>query len=209
MTQFSVEDQWRSFQTFLAAYLAGMLHPRDVLTVSRATSVSPPLVEFRCVDSGALRFSVGNLAWSEEPGDFVVGRREDANELARQTVGVLRGVDGIDVPRDLRVSASGPASSVAVLATGGFMGFSAAANIHPARQAAQLARMTAAIDTDGDPIEAAARKAGDRVFRETRSGSIAALAAASELARLRAFTDPFSPTPRSGYQVGGGPLSGP
>lgn len=27
MSDFTSDDQWRSFQTFLAAYLAGMLHP--------------------------------------------------------------------------------------------------------------------------------------------------------------------------------------
>ena len=58
-------------------------------------------------------------------------------------------------------------------------------------------------DTDGDPIEAAARAAGSRAFAATKSGSIAAIAAAKELARLRSLVDPFSATPESGYQVGG------
>ena len=48
MSQFSSDDQWRSFQTFIAAYLFGMLHPLDVFTISRRKTVSPPLVEFRC-----------------------------------------------------------------------------------------------------------------------------------------------------------------
>ena len=56
---------------------------------------------------------------------------------------------------------------------------------------------------DGDPIEAAARAAGSRAFAATKSGSIAAIAAAKELARLRSLVDPFIATPESGYQVGG------
>jgi N-methylhydantoinase A/oxoprolinase/acetone carboxylase beta subunit len=51
--------------------------------------------------------------------------------------------------------------------------------------------------------EAAARAAGSRAFAATKSGSIAAMAAAKELARLRSLVDPFSATPESGYQVGG------
>jgi hypothetical protein len=35
MSEFTSDDQWRSFQTFVAAYLAGMLHPRDVFTISK------------------------------------------------------------------------------------------------------------------------------------------------------------------------------
>lgn len=203
MSQFSTDDQWRSFQTFIAAYLAGMLHPRDVFTVSRRTTVSPPLVEFRCQADGTLRFSVGDLAWSDEPGAFVSFPREDVNGVARQTVELLRGVDGIDGPDDLRVSGSGPASSVAVLTKGGFLSFGGPDGVHPARQAAQIARMTADIDTDGDPIEAAAREAGNRAFAVTKSGSIAAIAAARTLAKLRTSVDPFSATPRGGYLVGG------
>lgn len=30
MSGLGSEDQWRSFQTYIAAYVAGMLHPRDV-----------------------------------------------------------------------------------------------------------------------------------------------------------------------------------
>ena len=44
MSAFSIDDQWRSFQTYIAAYLAGMLHRRDVLTIARAVAVAPPLV---------------------------------------------------------------------------------------------------------------------------------------------------------------------
>ena len=34
-SQAALDDQWRSFQTFVAAYLAGMLDPRDFFTISR------------------------------------------------------------------------------------------------------------------------------------------------------------------------------
>jgi hypothetical protein len=74
-----------------------------------------------------------------------------------------------------------------------------------ARKAALNARILADIDVEGDPIEAAARAVGDRVFAKSRSGSIAAIVCASELARLRSWVDPFSETPKSGYLVGGGP----
>lgn len=203
MSQFSIDDQWRSFQTFIAAYLAGMLHPRDVFTLSRRTAVAPPLVEFRCQPDGGLRFSIGDLAWSDEPGDFVIVRREDVNQVAAQTVELLRGLDSIEGPADVRVSGSGPASSVAVLARAGFLSCGDPSKVHPARLAAQVARMKADIDTQGDPIEAAARAAGSRAFKATRSGSIAAIAAAKELAQLRALVDPFSATPETGHQVGG------
>lgn len=203
MSQFSIDDQWRSLQTFIAAYLAGMLHPRDVLTLSRRTAVAPPLVEFRCDADGGLRFSVGDRAWSDEPGDFLPVGRNDINTVAAQTVEVLRSLDGIEQPGDVRFSGSGPASTVAVLVKAGFLSIGDTDKIHPARLAAQHARMTADIDTDGDPIEAAAREAGSRAFAATRSGSIAAMAAAKELARLRSMVDPFSATPERGYQVGG------
>ena len=199
---FSSDDQWRSFQTFLAAYLAGMLHPRDVFTISRRDSVSPPLVEFRCEANGALRFSIGDLAWNDEPGDFVLVRREDANQIALQTANLLKGLDGIDEPSDLRLSGSGPASAVAVLAMGGFLSFGKVEEIHPARKAAHIARMGANIDIDGDVIEAAAREEGDRVYASMKNGSIAAIAAARRLAQFRTWVDPFSPTPQSGYLVG-------
>ena len=188
MSQFSVDDQWRSFQTYVATYLAGMLHPLDVFTISRAGGAAPPLVEFRYESEGVLRSSLGDRAWSDEPGDFVSVRLEDPNQVARQTVDVLRGLDGIDHPGALRISASGPASSVSVLAKGGFMSGGA----HPARVAALAARMTADIDVEGDPIEAAAREAGNRAFAVTRSGSIAAIAAANTRAKLRASGDPLA-----------------
>lgn len=202
MSRFSSDDQWRSLQTFIAAYLAGMLHPRDVFTISRRDAVSPPLVEFRCQADGELRFSVGHLAWSDEPGDFLPFPREDVNQAALRTVEVLRSVDDIDEPRALRLSASGPASSIAVLAMGGFLSGGDPAKVDPARMAAHMARTRADIDVSGDVIEAAAREAGNRAFAATKNGSIAAIAAARALAELRTWADPFSPTPQSGYQVG-------
>ncbi len=202
MTRFGTDDQWRSFQTFVAAYLAGMLHPHDVLTISRRKSVSPPLVEFRCETATVLRFSIGDSAWSDDPGDVVRIRRDDANRVALKTVELLRGLDGVDGPDALRLSASGPASSVAVLATGGFLDGNDPERTHPARMAAYTARVTASIDIDGDVIEAAAHEAGNRAFAATRNGSIAAIAAARQLAELRTWVDPFSPTPASGYLVG-------
>jgi hypothetical protein len=203
MGRFSSDDQWRSFQTFIAAYLFGMLHPQDVFTISRLRSVSPPLVEFRYEADSILRFSIGDLAWSDEPGEFVLFRREDANQVALQTIELLRSLDDSDEPRALRLSGSGPASSVAVLARGGFLSFGDPDKVHPARKAAQTARMTADVDIAGDVIEAAAQESGSRAFAGTKSGSIAAIAAARTLAQLRTWVDPFSPTPDSGYLVGG------
>ena len=202
MTQFSSDDQWRSFQTFVAAYLAGMLHPRDVFTISRRHSVAPPLVEFRCDPACGLWFSMGDLGWSDEAGASIQVRREDVNKVAVTVVDLLRAVDGLDDPGALRVSGSGPASSVAVLAKGGFLGGGRPDEVHPARKAAQAARMAAAIDVEGDVIEAAAREVGDRAYTATQNGSIAAIAAAGALAGLRTWVDPFSPTPKTGYLVG-------
>lgn len=201
MSQFSSEDQWRSFQSFVAAYIAGMLHPRDVFTISRRYAVSAPLVEIRCEPTGALRLSIGDRAWSQEAGAFVEFGRADANQAARQTVDLLRGLDGIDEPGALRLSGSGPASTVSVLAKGGFLDGTGSRDTHPDRIAAHVARMTADIDVDGDALEVAARESGDRAFAATRSGSIAAIAAARTLAQLRTWVDPFSPTPTSGYLV--------
>ena len=65
MSEFTSEDQWRSFQTFVAAYIAGMLHPRDVFTISRKSAVMPPLMEFRCDSARRLWLSLGALAWSD------------------------------------------------------------------------------------------------------------------------------------------------
>jgi hypothetical protein len=62
--------------------------------------------------------------------------------------------------------------------------------------------MTADVDIAGDVIEDEARKVGDRAYVETKSGSIAAIAAARTLAELRTWVDPFSPTTESGYLVG-------
>ena len=87
MTEYSSDDQWRSFQTFVAAYLAGMQHPRDVFTISRRQSVAPPLVEFRCDSAARLWFSVGAKAWSDEDGASVAVRREGVNNAAEQTLG--------------------------------------------------------------------------------------------------------------------------
>ena len=202
MTQFSSDDQWRSFQTFVAAYLAGMLHPRDVFTISRRHSVAPPLVEFRCDPACGLWFSMGDLGWTDEAGASIQVRREDVNKVAVTVVDLLRAVDGLDDPGALRVSGSGPASSVAVLAKGGFLSGSRPDEVHPARKAAQAARMAAAIDVDGDVIEAAARDVGDRAYTATQNGTTAAIAAAGALAGLRTWVDPFSPTPKTGYLVG-------
>lgn len=203
MAQYSSDDQWRSFQTFVAAYLAGMLHPRDVFTISRRESVAGPLVEFRCDSAARIWYSIGDSAWSDEDGASIQIPREAANLAASKTVQLLRGLDGVDGPGALRLSGSGPASSVAVLAQAGFLGFGRRPeDVHPARTAAQVARVTADIDVEGDVIEAAAREVGDRAFAATRNGSIAAQAAAGALARLRNWIDPFSAVPKSGYLVG-------
>ena len=79
MSRFSSDDQWRSFQTFVASYLVGMLHPLDVFTIIRRKKVSPPLVEFRCEADGILRFSIGDLAWNDEAGGFILLRRESSS----------------------------------------------------------------------------------------------------------------------------------
>jgi hypothetical protein len=63
--------------------------------------------------------------------------------------------------------------------------------------------MSADIDVEGDAIDAAARAVGDRAYAGTKNGSIASIASAGELARLRSWVDPFSPTPKTGYLVGG------
>lgn len=201
MTNYTSDDQWRSFQTFVAAYLAGMLHPRDIFTISRKSSVMAPLVEFRCDGDGRLWFSMGALSWSDEVGASVQVSRDQPNQAAAQTVEVLRGVDDLDDPRELRLSGSGPASSVAVLARAGFM---SGDGQDPAREAAMRARMVADIDVEDDAIDAEARAAGQRAFKGTKSGSIASIAFAAALAGLRSWVDPFSPTPKSGYLVGGG-----
>lgn len=203
MTTFSIDDQWRSFQTYLAVYLAGMLHPRDVFTVSRRAAVAPPLVEFRYDTGDGLRFSIGANAWRDEADAYVGIAHADLNRIAAQTVDLLRRLDGVDGPDALRLSASGPASSVSVLPAASFLNFAQrAAGIDPDRIAAQLARMRADIDLDGDVIQAEARQAGSRAFAATKNGSIAAIAFAAALAVLRTWVDPFSPTPQSGYQVG-------
>jgi hypothetical protein len=205
MSQYTTDDQWRSFQTFVAAYLAGMLHPRDVFTISRRERVAPPLVEFRCDTVARLWFSIGDLAWSDEDGAAIQVRREDANQVAAQTVSKLRELAKVADPNELRLSGSGPASSVAVLAQGGFLSGGRPEEVHPARKAAQAARMAADIDVEGDAIEASARAVGDRAYAGTKNGTIAAQAAAGTLARLRTWVDPFSPTPRTGYLVGVSP----
>lgn len=133
MTQYSSDDQWRSFQTFVAAYVAGMLHPRTsspspVVTAWRRRSWSSAAPVLR------LWFSIGDLAWSDEEGSSVPITREDANHVARKTVELLRGLNGVDEPGALRVSGSGPASAVSVLASGGFLSFSQPEDVHPARK---------------------------------------------------------------------------
>lgn len=130
---------------------------------------------------------------------------ENANQVAAQTVYTLRKVANVDDPGELRLSASGPASSVAVLAQGGFLSFGRPDDVDPARKAAQAARMAANIDVEGDAIETSARAVGDRAYAGTNNGTIAAQAAAGELARLRTWVDPFSATPKTGFLVGGPP----
>jgi len=138
VSHFNSEDQWRSFQTFIAAYLFGMVHPQDVFTISRRKTISPPLVEFRYEADSILRLSAGELAWSNDPGEFVLVRREDANRAALQTGALLRSVDDIDEPRAVRLSGSGPASSVAVLAKGGFLGGGKPDTVHTAGRPLRL-----------------------------------------------------------------------
>ncbi|WP_156744357.1 hypothetical protein [Mycobacterium sp. E740] len=203
MSEFASEAQWRSFKTFVAAYVAGMLHRRDVLTISRKSAAAPPLVELRCDAAGRLWFSIGVHSWSEEEGAAVEVPRNEPNEVAAHTVVALREYAKLDDPSELRLSGNGPASAVAVLAKGGFMSGDGG---DPVREAVLRARMSADIDVEGDAIDAAAREVGDRAFAATRSGSIASIVAARELARLRSWVDPFSPTPTTGYLVGGGSL---
>lgn len=201
MSEFTSDAQWRSFKTFVAAYIAGMLHPRDVFTISRESAVAPPLVEFRCDAAGRLWFSLGAHSWSDEEGAAVEVPRTEPNEVAAYTVQALREHAKLDDPSELRLSGTSPASAVAAMAKGGFMSGDGG---DPLREAVLHARMSADIDVDGDAIDAAAREAGNRAFAATKSGSIASIAAARELARLRSWVDPFSPTPTTGYLVGGG-----
>jgi hypothetical protein len=60
---------------------------------------------------GILRFSLGNLARSDDPGEFVLVRREGANRVALQTVGLLCSGDDIDEPRAVRLSGSAASAS--------------------------------------------------------------------------------------------------
>jgi len=203
MSEFTIDDQWRSFQTFVATYLTGMLHPRDVFTISRNRAVTPPLVEYRCDAEGRIWFSIGELAWSDRPGDSVRVDREQADGYAAETVRMLRDVSDVDEPNDLRLSGSGPASSVAVLANAGFM---SGGLDDPARKAVLDARMHAGINVEGDVIDAVAREKGDQAFDGTRSGSIASIAFAMALEDRRSWVDPFSRTKRTGYLVGGQPI---
>ncbi|MGV0700770.1 hypothetical protein [Mycolicibacter sinensis] len=197
MSGYTLDDQWRSFQTFIATYVAGMVHPRDVFTISLRSAVMPPLVEFRCEPAGLVRFSVGPLSWSDDDGASVPVPREKINQTAAQTVQVLR--EHQDDPRELRLSGSGPASSVAVLARSGFMNGDTS---NPARKAAYAMRMSADVDVEGDVIDAAARTVGQRVFERSRNASFASIAFSNALAGLRTWVDPFSSTPKTGFQVG-------
>ncbi|MBS9535463.1 hypothetical protein KIH27_17905 [Mycobacterium sp. M1] len=199
MSEYTSNDQWRSFQTFIAAYLAGMVHSRDVFTISRKSAVAPPLAEFRCDAAGRLWFGMGALAWSDEDGETIGIAREKVNKVAAQTVQVLREVAHLGDPSELRLSGSGPASSVSVLARAGFM----TGDAEPTRQAVLQARMSADIDVEGDAIDAAAREVGQRAFAGTHSGSTASIAFAAALAGLRSWVDPFSPTPKTGFLAGG------
>lgn len=163
MTDYTSDDQWRSLQTYVAAYLSGMVHARDIFTISRRESVSPPIVEFRHADDSHLWFAVGDKAWDDTEDARLLIPREGANEMAALTMDALR--QAVDDPGQLRLSASGPASSVSVLARGGFFSGGQPQDVHPARLAAQAARMTASIDTEGDVIEDAAQIVGQRVSR--------------------------------------------
>lgn len=49
VSQFNSDDQWRSVQTFIAAYLFGMLHPLDVFTISRRTMAASPQHQMQAV----------------------------------------------------------------------------------------------------------------------------------------------------------------
>lgn len=197
MSEYTLDDQWRSFQTFIATYIAGMVHPRDVFTISLKSAVLPPLVEFRCDDAGVLRLGFGPQSWSDEDGATLRIPREMINQVAAQTVELLR--EDHDDPGLLRLSGSGPASSVAVLTKSGFWNGDLS---DPTRQTAFQTRMAAAVDVEGDAIDAAARAVGRRVFEQSRNASFAAIAFSNALARLRTWVDPFSSTPTSGIQVG-------
>jgi hypothetical protein len=74
----------------------------------------------------------------------------------------------------------------------------------PLRRAAQETRMKADVDLEGDVIDAEAREEGNKAFKATISGSIAAMVFANALADHRDWIDPFSVTSRTGYMVGGG-----
>ena len=202
MTEYTSEDQWRSLQTYVAAYLSGMTHPRDVFTISRRDSVGPPIVEFRCADASRLWFAVGQAAWDDTEDAHVLIPREGANEMAALTMEALR--QAVDDPSGLRFSGSGPASSVSVLTQGGFFG-GGGRDVHLARLATLVARMRAHIDVDGDVIEAAARAVGSRAFESTHNGTIADQVTAGELARLRTWVDPFSITPGTSFLDGDSP----
>ncbi|PQM53314.1 hypothetical protein C5U48_05425 [Mycolicibacter virginiensis] len=197
MSEYTLDDQWRSFQTFIATYIAGMVHPRDVFTISPKSAIMPPLVEFRCDAAGRLRFGVGALSWSDEDGANLRISREKINQVAAQTAQLLR--EQQERPSELRLSGSGPASSVAVLARSGFFNGDIS---DPTRLAAYETRMSAEVDVEGDAIDAAARAVGQRVFEKSRNASFASIAFANALASLRTWVDPFSSTPKTGIQVG-------
>jgi hypothetical protein len=173
------------------------VHPRDVFTISPKSTVMPPLAEFRCDGAGLLRFSFGPLSWSDDDCASVAVPQEKINPAAAQTVRVLRKRE--DDPRELRLSGSGPATSVAVLARSGFMNGDTS---DPARKAAYSMRMSADVDIEGDVIDAAARAVGQRVFEKSRNASFASIAFSNALAGLRTWVDPFSSTPKTGIQVG-------
>lgn len=73
---------------------------------------------------------------------------------------------------------------------------------NPARKAAYAMRMSADVDVEGDVIDAAARTVGQRVFERSRNASFASIAFSNALAGLRTWVDPFSSTPKTGFQVG-------
>lgn len=79
-SQAALDDQWQSFETFVAVYLAGMLDPRDFFTISQRGTDGPPVVEFGCGEDGALRCIRRR---SDEAGESALVRREDADRVAR------------------------------------------------------------------------------------------------------------------------------
>ena len=200
MIEYTVDDQWRSFQTWIASYLVGMRHPSDVFSISLRDRVGPPVVEARVTPEGRLWYGSGRAAWSLSPDggqDVTMLPLVEINDAAAGWCAALRDIDDVNGPGDLRLSGSGPASAVAVLAAGAFV----SGTMSPEQEVVLHARLGAAIFVDGDAIEASAQEVGQRAFKATGNGTTAAMACAAHLAKLRTWEDPFTPTPTSGYLV--------